>query len=68
MVIGGGITLLGHDGHGERVAKGLFAETNAEREQSNQKDVLIEMEDLIVKVKEVEGESNVKTEQSECQD
>jgi len=42
------------------VWKGLVAETNAEREQSNQKDVLIDMEDLIVTVKEVEGESNVK--------
>lgn len=65
MVIGGGITLLGHDGHCERVAKGLVAKTNAEREQSNQKDVLIEMEDLIVKVNEVEGESNVKNKREE---
>jgi hypothetical protein len=48
IVIGGGITLLGHDGHGVCVAKGAVAETNADTEHSNQIGVLRAIEDLIV--------------------
>jgi hypothetical protein len=51
MVIGSGMTLLGHDGHGKRVAKGPVAETATENPKINQGDLLAAKEDLILAVR-----------------